>query len=941
MAVEDYLNNNNELIQVSTDSGPHNAILGASVADVSDFLDNNNIHVQIDTPSGPHMAVLMEGSGGSSPLVSGAVDTYVELGDPVSLSGQLWFVRNNSSVIFPKYPRGFYYASSGVWSQTPMKVKVSEDAGSVINWTDWDVWVSGSFDIAIGDRVIYNGLVYVNDTGAQTSTNPMQDALNWDVADSNIIRYYNDTGADIQPFRVLHLKAATLISGKLHVTPELADSLYWEKTQGTLSVSCELILNGQFGCSVKDITKLTGGDTSSFPPGSQLWLSDDGTGELTVNKPEFPSYSISMGGNYNQTSAPNGEIFVNQTKDIYDTFNDAWDGAIRESFDFRVVSNGATITGTLTNQSFPSENLTMLFSDGLYTLDTTTAPLTLAIPEGTATTPLLSYVFIDRATKTLQSNIVGFPNTEHSKIAIIVVLTALITQTDGALRNQNFNDHLKSYNNNGHILHIAERIRKLNASWESGVAPTLTGLPNNLYVALTSGVVNQLHPQILPSQDMAIGDECHVINDPVLPYRITTNLNDITSYSSGSTWNNDWSNIVVWGVANKTGEADHIMVNLPSDGYNSEDNAINDRNNFSNYTIPETFKGVGFLIGRFTIRRSGSTFTYNAGVGFLDLRGSVPNNTVGGGTGSSGITDFTQLTDTPLSYVGQSGKSTIVNSGETALEFITETLQTVYNKITQTYHVVLNNIQGAFSIQKAVGYSGNFFECVDSAGDPRAVIDNNGTLIIGNGIDTQDGIYINQPAGGGSIDGLTMDVSVSGGAVPVNIRFGQNNANRVFQIDDNRVAYFDRYVQQEGIYGEILVENGTVTQSIPTGTALTKITAFNTAGLFANLSPDYINNELTLFVPGRYKVIITVTYETLTAGDWWNFSCVKNTNIQMRTRRVQSIVGVSQVVISKIVDGDAHDDFDLRVWHENVSSLSIKILDCVYSLIYTGTEPIV
>ncbi len=51
-------------------------------------------------------------------------------------------------------------------------------------------------------------------------------------------------------------------------------------------------------------------------------------------------------------------------------------------------------------------------------------------------------------------------------------------------------------------------------------------------------------------------------------YRTTTNLNDIDSYSTGVTWNNDWSNIVVWGVCNKSGEVSHLMVNLPSDGYN-------------------------------------------------------------------------------------------------------------------------------------------------------------------------------------------------------------------------------------------------------------------------------------------------------------------------------------------------------------------------------------
>lgn len=802
---------------------------------------------------------------------------------------------------------------------------------------DWTSFYNASPVIKAGALINYLGIVYKNYNGNITTTPPTQDALNWDIPDSNIIRFYNDTGADIQPFRVLHLKSATSIGGKLHPTPELADSSKWEKTQGTLSVSCELIPDGQFGCSVKDITKLTGGDTSSLPPGSQIWLSSDGSGVLTHTKPEFPNYSISMGGNYNQESAPNGEILVSQTRDIYDTFNDAWDGAIRETFDFRVTSDGANIIGTLTNQSFPSNDLTIIFSDGFYTLDVTTTPLTILIPPGTATQPLLSYVFIDKATKTLQTNTTGFPSTEHSKIAKIVVLDPLNTQLDGALRNQNYNDHLKSFDDNGHILHVSDRLRKLNASWSSGVAPTLTGLPNDLYVATTSGVVDQLHSQIIPEQDMAQGDEAHIVNDATTPYRLTTNLNDIDSYSTGLSWNNEWSNIVVWGIANKSGEADHIMINLPSDGYNSEENAINDRNNYSSYIIPEIFKGVGFLIGRFTIRRSGTTFTYNSGVGFLDLRGSIPNNTVGGGTGSSGITDFTQLNDTPSSYIGNAGKVTAVNSGETSLEFIINSLQKAYENITTTYHLVLNALKGAFSIQKSPGYTGNYIECRDSAGDLRTHINTNGTLVVGNGVDSQDGIYVNQPSGGGATAGLLIDTSLSGGASSIKIRYGQSDANEVFQIDDNRNADLFGYLQQSGIYGEILTEDNTTPQTIPTGASNTKITSYNVAGLFSNMSPDYINNEITLFVTARYKIIVTVVFETTTIGDLWHFSAVKNGTVEAITQPRSSNGSIDTVVLSKIVEGSLNDDFDLRVRHDNAGSLDIKILSSVYSIIYAGS----
>lgn len=626
--------------------------------------------------------------GSASGAIAGSVDVYGNLPTPlVAYVGVLYYVSQGSGgflswvpgTSFYKYPAGLYAVNSTVtaWELSPINVDLAQDTTTLLNIDDWAEFYAFSKGVNIKDKLIYDGIEYENVTGSVTTTDPKQDGLNWDVADSNIIRYYNDTGVTIEPFQVLHLKSATSVLGKLHPTPELADASKWELTQGTLSIACETILPNTFGCSVIRATKLQGGDTSNFTPGSQLWLTDDGSGYLTTTKPQFPNTSISFGGNYNQAPAPNGEIIVNQTTDIYDIFNDGWNGSITESFDFRTSSDGITVKGTLTNASNINRNLTLYFSTGFYTLDTTTTPLEVNLVSGTVSNIQMNYVFIDVTTKTLQTSTTGFPLTEHCKVAVIGLLNASITQNDGALINRNINDHIKTTGDNGHILHIAERIRALNAEWDNGTAPTLSGFPTNVYVAITSGQVWQAHLQVVPAQDMALGDEIHVVNDPNTPYRSTSNLNDITVYSTGSNWNNDWSNIVVWGVANKSGEPNHLFCNLPSAGYNSEDNAIEDRNNFTNYTIPKEFKGAGFLIGRFTIRRSGTSFEYNSSVGYLDLRGTVPNNTAGGGTGSSGVTELLQLNDTPATYAGQAGKLLAVNAVETAMEFIPNTKESV------------------------------------------------------------------------------------------------------------------------------------------------------------------------------------------------------------------------------------------------------------------------
>jgi hypothetical protein len=277
---------------------------------------------------------------------------------------------------------------------------------------------------------------------------------------ATVLLYYNDNAYPIEAFDILHLKGGALVDGQLYPTPELADASDWEKTQGTLSVAAHAIPAGEFGFSVI-YGVLKGGSTLGLTAGDQMWLSADGSGDITTTRPEFQNYAISIGGVFNSVAAPDGQIFVNITRDIYDTFNDAWDGSIRETFNFMTSSDGVSVTGTLKNVNALND-LTLMFSDGFYTFDTTPAA-TLTLVAGTSTSVQMNYVYIDKATKTLQTSTGSFPATEHAKIAVIGILDAASTQTSGALRNQNVNDHIKKEGDNGHILHIAERLRQFNA----------------------------------------------------------------------------------------------------------------------------------------------------------------------------------------------------------------------------------------------------------------------------------------------------------------------------------------------------------------------------------------------------------------------------------------------------------------------------------------------
>jgi hypothetical protein len=411
-------------------------------------------------------------------------------------------------------------------------------------------------------------------------------------------------------------------------------------------------------------------DTSAFSNGEDVYLSESSAGRLTSSRPVHPNYVIKLGQIGKSSSA--GEVIVRPIGSVHDIIDNTFNGAFVENFDFTIDASGSagTITGNLERSG--GGNLTMIFSDGFTVLDTTPAS-SISLTPGASENPQTNFVYINQASKILEVSTSDWPTGEHIKVAELYLRSASLTEADGgALRNQNWNDHIAGTDGQGHVSHISERIRQEPARWESGAQATLTisGSPDDVFVAVTSGVVYQLHRQTFPALDMSSGDDIHIVNHPTDPFITVTNLNTQTVDTNGDTLNNKYFSFVVWGVQNKSGEVSHIMLNLPDGSYNSSADAITDADNKSVYTIPVAFNGVGFLIARFTLRLQG-------GVNWTledtqDLRGFTPNTTAGGGGGGGGTTTFTGLTDTPSAYTGNSLQLIRVNSGETALEFATD-----------------------------------------------------------------------------------------------------------------------------------------------------------------------------------------------------------------------------------------------------------------------------
>jgi len=488
------------------------------------------------------------------------------------------------------------------------------------------------------------------------------------VGQEEYTKVHNNTGGLLENGKVVSAVAGISALGIPYVDYIKADSESFASVE-LIAVITQDIAHGEWGFGTLR-GNVRGVDTSGVGTGL-VYLSDTNAGELVNTPPEFPSYKVQIGGVL-VSDEDNGVLYVARSGGKADTFQNFWNGTFRESFSFTVSESGGTVTGTLTPTN-GNVDMTMIFSDGFSLLDTD-PPATIVLTPGTDSVPVTNYVYVLKSTKALTVSTSAWPAAEHIKVSEILLRSAATTGTEDPLRNQNWNDHIQASSTNmGHLSHITQKLRKFEAQWESGcelsAVHRTTPAPDELYVTVTGGQVYQLHPQTFPSFDTEAADDIHVFNHPTTPFLTIKDLaTQIIDANSGTLANKHYS-VVIWGGINKSGEASHIFMNLPTGSYNSAANAISDPDNYAIYTIPPSFAGVGFLIARLVLSFGAGTATITV-QSTEDLRGKLPNTSAGGGSiGGAGVTTFTALTDVPAAYASQALKVPRVNSGETALEF--------------------------------------------------------------------------------------------------------------------------------------------------------------------------------------------------------------------------------------------------------------------------------
>ena len=324
----------------------------------------------------------------------------------------------------------------------------------------------------------------------------------------------------------------------------------------------------------------------------------------------------------------------------------AWNGTALVNFDLTVTEAGGVITGNL--EKTGTGDIDVRFSTGRFTIDTTPAA-TVTLTAGTATVPQINHIYIPITTKLLTAKtstyLEDWPSGEHVPIAIVILRTAAITQTDGAFGNQNINNRPENEasNDQGWIQIVGNHLRSLGPKWITGVTPTITivtngGAADDVFFANTSGLIRQFNFQTFPALDMQVSDDIHIANRSGAAYTTVSNLNGELSDSTGTSMSGKYFWLTFWGIVNKAGEVSHILCNLPNASYNTQANALADVNGTKVRDIPTDWDNTGFLISETLFRHqpaASGTWTEIQSKTLLILTGGF-----GGGAIVDPITSF-------------------------------------------------------------------------------------------------------------------------------------------------------------------------------------------------------------------------------------------------------------------------------------------------------------
>ena len=153
-------------------------------------------------------------------------------------------------------------------------------------------------------------------------------------------------------------------------------------------------------------------------------------------------------------------------------------------------------------------------------------------------------------------------------------------------------------------------------------------------------------------------------------------------------------------------------------------------------------------------------------------------------------------------------------------------------------------------------------------------------------------------------------------------------------------AYHGSYIRQEGIFGEIHVEDNAAAQSIATGAAYTVLTAFDENGGASHTTPDQANDKITITIPGWYRVSGKLSFISGTANIVWAIAAFLNGVEQHQVhiaRKMPTSTDVGDASFNGFIDVSTVPwDVDIRARHDNGGAIDITPVYMNLNIEYMG-----
>lgn len=464
--------------------------------------------------------------------------------------------------------------------------------------------------------------------------------VNLQIGQEQLLRATNQSGGNFTNGQVVYIEGA---QGS-RPTIDLAQADNHITAGNTIGILTEDIDNGDSGYVttyglVRDI------DTSAFSAGDVVWLSATVAGAYSGTRPNLPDYRIRL-GYVLFSNVSSGVILFD--KENHSHVNHAssemrsLDGLAYGKSDMTIVSD----TGLKLDIELVGGGDLKFLINGVYSvLDCTTGSgvggtARVALTAGSdANNPVTNYVYVTDSSgvATLVAS-TSLPTGAFAWIGKIIVPDATTWAATGAYGFQRYTEAF-SNDSRGTQSHAREKLRALGAVYIAGITQTLNitpGTPDVVHLATGAGSVHQLHRQDFP----AFSTGPYYYGNGVDAYEEISDLASALNLDDGTAiTNNQKFNLVIWGAVNISSGECKLFVNLPNAVYSLDSQAMSDRDNTADYTVPDDMRSVAFMIARVAMSYSTSGSGDWTELGIYSLLGT-PSGARSGGAGAVASNEF-------------------------------------------------------------------------------------------------------------------------------------------------------------------------------------------------------------------------------------------------------------------------------------------------------------